>query len=780
MEDTPLEDMQSLSSYHSGKSDASEDASASVRDASGGGMAGAVTRHSFLRSEESIGLATFSRRVAVRMVKDYLIDLETLTSTAVSDHYVEVRKEDYRAALKDLQTNLEREPDTPLTMQEREIMTRMLYDYMHVTKDRYGLTLDGGPKQGRSRVTDDRGEVEKFVVELRSPTWAELNDPRSRVWDESREITELEASYPILLQILTAALQGSEAKIQEVSTLKGQVKVFGVQCAHVADTLAPSVDEKFRSFRHTLALVENLRVQDLTLDERRAWFKCITFCIRTIVTLTNSIQSVAELLSKCSEEEWWRTALRLAQVLPHPQVPRWTVFALALRQCQWNIDIATLAFFAMEKRYNLGAVLDSNDFVFVWSDRQRRLVLQLQGDLAEETLNSTEDLTASIELAMELEAKDITALIANLEDMKDKSIKKWKHFHLDAELIADFLITKLRGPTPHPSYLPWTFRINHATLSFKEYVDAGSYGMVAKYKWYREKVAAKSIRAPGLSRNKFEEEAAILGTVQHPNVVQLLGCAFKEKRETGMLVMELMDHDLRTVIENRCPEPGPGSSPPFPLFIAINIMLKIAEAMQYLREHKILHRDLKAKNILINRCRPTYQPLGRDVDTSRFPYLASLIIPEEFYIVKLADFGLAKVRPFSSRLPVTRMAGTTAWRAPEVFHILDAEVAAEYKWQADVYSYAMTCYEILTGGIPFQDVPNSTIHSRVLAGERPDLGLGNAVPSLTELIERCWDTNPDKRPQFPEICKKLWQCYVEAILSIFRPSIASIASSSRS
>ena len=777
MEDTPL-NMQSLSSYHSGNLDPSEVASSSVKDAVGGEMPDAVTRLSTLRSDESIGLATFSRRVAVRMVTDYLSDLETLSSAAVSEHYVEVRKEDYRAALKDLQTSLERAPDTPLTMQEREIITRMLYDYMQVTKDRYGLTLDDGPKQGRSTVTDDRGEVEKFVVELRSPTWAELNDPRSRVWDESRrEITELEASYPILLKILTAALQGSEAKFQEVSYLKDQVKVFGFQCAHVADTLAPSADEKFRTFRHTLALVENLRVEDLTLDERRAWFKCVTFCIRIIVTLTYTMQSVVDLLSACGAEEWWRTALRVAQVLPHPQVPRWTVFALALRQCQWNMDIATLAFFAMEKRYNLGAVLDSNDFVFVWSDKQRRLVLQLQGNFAETTLNTTEDLTASIELAMELEAKDISALILSLEDLKDKSIKKWKHFHLDAELIADFLITKLRGPTPHPSYLPWTFRINHATLSFKEYVDAGSYGMVAKYKWYREKVAVKSIRAPGLSRNKFEEEAAILGTVQHPNVVQLLGCGFREKRETGMLVMELMDHDLRTVIERRCPEPGPESSPPFPLYIAINIMLKIAEAMQYLREHKILHRDLKAKNILINRCIPTYQPLGRDVDTSRFPYLASLIIPEEFYTVKLADFGLAKVRPFASRVTVTHMAGTTAWRAPEVFHILDAEVAAEYKWPADVYSYAMTCYEILTGGIPFQGVPNSTIHSRILAGERPDLGLGNALPSLTELIERCWDTNPEKRPQFPEICKKLWQCYVEAILSIFRPSIAFVGSS---
>lgn len=43
----------------------------------------------------------------------------------------------------------------------------------------------------------------------------------------------------------------------------------------------------------------------------------------------------------------------------------------------------------------------------------------------------------------------------------------------------------------------------------------------------------KSVRCLGMSRAKFEEEAAILGMVQHPNVVRLIGCGYIEKSDTG-------------------------------------------------------------------------------------------------------------------------------------------------------------------------------------------------------------------------------------------------------
>lgn len=96
--------------------------------------------------------------------------------------------------------------------------------------------------------------------------------------------------------------------------------------------------------------------------------------------------------------------------------------------------------------------------------------------------------------------------------------------------------------------------------------------MVAKYKWFTQKVVMKTIKSLGLERKKFQEEAAILATVQYPFVVRMIGCAFKSQIETRLLAMELMEYDMRTVIEKRCPNPGTGLSP-FPLIVAIDIML---------------------------------------------------------------------------------------------------------------------------------------------------------------------------------------------------------------
>jgi serine/threonine protein kinase len=80
----------------------------------------------------------------------------------------------------------------------------------------------------------------------------------------------------------------------------------------------------------------------------------------------------------------------------------------------------------------------------------------------------------------------------------------------------------------------------------------------------------------------------------------------------------------------------------------------------------------------------------------------------------------------------------------------------------------LTCYEILTGHVPFHDFAYSTLRD---SRERPGLHLGEGLPpNLVNLIERCLDKTPEKRPTFAEICKDLWQCKVEITTSIFRLS----------
>lgn len=77
--------------------------------------------------------------------------------------------------------------------------------------------------------------------------------------------------------------------------------------------------------------------------------------------------------------------------------------------------------------------------------------------------------------------------------------------------------------------------------------------------------------------------------------------------------------------------------------------------------------------------------------------------------------------------------------------------------KVDIYSFAMTCYEVLTGGTPFPQYPKSD-WQKVIDGKRPHLP--NYVdPRVRELLEMCWDKEPLKRPTFGVILDKLQKIF---------------------
>jgi serine/threonine protein kinase len=158
--------------------------------------------------------------------------------------------------------------------------------------------------------------------------------------------------------------------------------------------------------------------------------------------------------------------------------------------------------------------------------------------------------------------------------------------------------------------------------------------------------------------------------------------------------------------------------------------------MNYLHENAVMHLDLKAKNVLIN---VLEGPGGQ-------PSLPSLQ-------VKLIGFGDSELELHDSRYTTT-MVGTTGWRAPEVFKV--EENREKYTKSADVYSFSMLCFEVLTGDAPFEDKPLRTLLQRIRDGVRPQLPDVEYCPDyLSALIKECWATNPVERPQFPVILQLL-------------------------
>jgi serine/threonine protein kinase len=206
---------------------------------------------------------------------------------------------------------------------------------------------------------------------------------------------------------------------------------------------------------------------------------------------------------------------------------------------------------------------------------------------------------------------------------------------------------------------------------------------------------------------RFEREAQVLASLNHPNIAQIYGV------EDRALVMELVE--------------GESPAGPLPADESLRIALQVAEALEYAHEKGIVHRDLKPANIKIT-------PDGT---------------------VKLLDFGLAKAFATDPEAPAHRensptltigatevgvILGTASYMSPE------QAAAKPVDRRADIWSYGVVLWELLTGERLFDgetishtlaDVLRAPIHFDKLPKEMP--------VAIRTLLERCLDRNVKSR-----------------------------------
>jgi serine/threonine protein kinase len=139
--------------------------------------------------------------------------------------------------------------------------------------------------------------------------------------------------------------------------------------------------------------------------------------------------------------------------------------------------------------------------------------------------------------------------------------------------------------------------------------------------------------------------------------------------------------------------------------------------------------------------------------------------PENFgepsYIhVKLADFGTAKnylnSATFSEQTPNR---GTTLYAAPEVIfgkQMRQTDGTPNFPPKADVWSFSMVCYHVLSGEKPFHQESNiGTIHAKIQDPKFRPVFPEDCPDYISTCISRCWEQSPDKRPTFSDICTSL-------------------------
>lgn len=279
-------------------------------------------------------------------------------------------------------------------------------------------------------------------------------------------------------------------------------------------------------------------------------------------------------------------------------------------------------------------------------------------------------------------------------------------------------------------------KVDFKSLKREEILGKGSAAIVYRVKWLGVYAAEKKFH-PGYFPH-FNAEVLTLAKLSHPNIVPLL--CYTERGSEHSMVIELMDKNLTELIEERLkPE---NTRFPFSTDESVDIILQIAEGMDYLHRERILHRDLKSENILVKCVK---------------------LNGVEFLYAKVADFNISKTKDQSITLShPTWNRGTNRWMAPEVIRFgppASENIGDWYPdWNAykcDVYSFSMVCYEILTGHVPFlNDFPN-VMKKKVLQDERPPFLPNCSPPCLRSMIQKCWRPEPMERPSFAEICREL-------------------------
>ncbi|XP_038906334.1 serine/threonine-protein kinase STY17-like isoform X3 [Benincasa hispida] len=259
------------------------------------------------------------------------------------------------------------------------------------------------------------------------------------------------------------------------------------------------------------------------------------------------------------------------------------------------------------------------------------------------------------------------------------------------------------------------WEIDTRQLKFENKVGSGSFGDLYRGTYCSQEVAIKVLRPERINEEmlkEFSQEVYIMRKIRHKNVVQFIGACTKPPNLC--IVTEFMSRG--SVYDFLHKQRGVFNLPSL-LKVAINI----SRGMNYLHQNNIIHRDLKTANLLM----------------------------DENMVVKVADFGVARVQTQSGVM--TAETGTYRWMAPEVIE------HKPYDHKADVFSFGIALWELLTGEIPYSSMtPLQAAVGVVQKILRPTIPK-NVHPVLADLLERCWRHDPTERPNFSEILEILKQ-----------------------
>ena len=232
--------------------------------------------------------------------------------------------------------------------------------------------------------------------------------------------------------------------------------------------------------------------------------------------------------------------------------------------------------------------------------------------------------------------------------------------------------------------------------------------------------------APNSLLVRLKQEAKLLSSLNHPNVVDFLGVC---TTPPGCILTAYCERgSLRDVLAAAKTDPAAAAELTWER--RLEMAIGAAQGMKYLHglSQPVVHRDLKSPNLRVDGA----------------------------WNVKVADFNLSRLLTSAGRSMAASK--NPQWVAPEVLRGSGSGPAA------DAFAFGVILWELLTWDMPWEGVDPPAVVSAVLTGQRLAVPAESELPGTQDLptldryvalMNRCWATEASRRPTFFAIVREL-------------------------
>ena len=271
------------------------------------------------------------------------------------------------------------------------------------------------------------------------------------------------------------------------------------------------------------------------------------------------------------------------------------------------------------------------------------------------------------------------------------------------------------------------FEVPASAIKADELIGRGGFARVYKGSIHGVPLAIKKFEVATSKQHEdyvglIKRETRPLSRVRHPNIIRLQHICLE--REHLCIATELAPNGSLDEYLQKHPDTSVGQR----FFFCHGIVAGMVR-LHTNKPKPILHNDMKPPNVLV----------GAMLES------------------KIADFGSSTGGHTTTTQGVGATGSTLAYSAPEVMN------KKPKSKQSDVYAFAITLYEVMTGQAAWEGKDATDILSSVLQRERPTIP-AECHPFIAKTIRACWAQEPADRPSFDELLASFNQARIDYTL----------------